>query len=114
MAGGLTAVDTVAKQALYRRFLDGYNRFHRFLYGVAASPALAGRDIYIIDDAGYTHIIQPGASFIESGRNVLENIHASGLGGNPGKQESFYTSPWFEGKAMYLRGEQYLYCIRED
>src|SRR6266705_2918078 len=38
MGGGLTAVDTVSKNALYRQYLDGCNRFNRFLYGVAASP----------------------------------------------------------------------------
>ena len=114
MGGGLAAVDTIAKRALYRRYLDGYNRFNRFLYGVAASPALAGQNIYITDDAGYTHIIQPGPQLVELGRNVIENIHVSGLGGNPCKQECFYSSAFFEGKCMYLRGEEYLYCIGRE
>ncbi|MFI5381459.1 MAG: PQQ-binding-like beta-propeller repeat protein [Tepidisphaerales bacterium] len=114
MGGGLAAVDTVAKKALYRQFLDGYNRFNRYLYGVAASPTLAGRNIYIIDDAGYTHIIEPGPQLRELHRNVIENIHVSGLGGNPCRQECFYTSPAFEGKCMYLRGEEYLYCIGRE
>ncbi len=114
MGGGLAAVDTRARQALYRLYLDGYNRYNRYVYGVAASPTLAGRNIYLIDDAGYTHIIPPGAQFKEAGRNIIENIHLAGQGGNPCKQESFYTSPIFEGKAMYLRGEEYLYCIREE
>ena len=111
MGGGLAAVDTIARKANYRLFLDGYNRFNRYMYGVAASPTLAGENIYIIDDAGYTHIIPPGPVFKESGRNILENIHLSSLGNNPCKQESFCTSPFFQGKAMYLRGEEYLYCI---
>jgi len=114
MGGGLAAVDTTAKKAFYRQYLDGYNRYNRYVFGVAASPTLAGQNIYIIDDAGYTHIIQPGPRFKELSRNILENIHLSGLGGNPCKQESFYTSPYFEGKAMYLRGEEYLYCISQE
>ncbi len=114
MGGGLAAVDTVAGKALYRQYLDGYNRYNRYMYGVAASPTLAGRNIYITDDAGYTHIIRPGSRLVESGRNVIENIHLSGLGGNPCRQESFYTSPFFEGKRMYLRGEEYLYCIGSE
>jgi outer membrane protein assembly factor BamB len=114
MGGGLAAVDTRAGKALYRLYLDGYNRYHRFLYGVAASPTLAGKNIYITDDSGYTHIIEPGPEFKELGRNIIENIHLSGLGGNPCRQESFYTSPFFEGKAMFLRGEEYLYCIRGE
>jgi outer membrane protein assembly factor BamB len=111
MGGGLTAVDTVARKALYRQFLDGYNRYNRFVYGVAASPALGGKNIYITDDAGYTHVLRPGPRLDERARNVIENIHLPGLGGNPCKQESFYSSPYFDGKRMYLRGEEYLYCI---
>ncbi len=114
MGGGLAAVDTVAGKALYRRYLDGYNRYNRYTYGVAASPTLAGGKIYITDDAGYTHIIQPGPRLVEVGRNVIENIHLPGLGGNPCRQESFYSSPFFAGKFMYLRGEEYLYCIGEN
>jgi outer membrane protein assembly factor BamB len=111
MGGGLAAVDTVARKALYRQYLDGYNRYNRYTYGVAASPTLAGGKIYITDDAGYTHVIQPGPQLKELGRNVIENIHVPGLGGNPCRQESFYTSPFFQGQFMYLRGEEYLYCI---
>jgi outer membrane protein assembly factor BamB len=113
MSGGLTAVDPSGRKSLYRQWLDGYNRYNRYLYGVAASPALGGKNIYITDDAGYTHVIQPGPQFKEIGKNILENLHFSGQGGNPCRQESFYTSPWFDGKTMLLRGEQYLYCIGE-
>lgn len=113
ITGGLMVTDVNAKKSLYRLWLNGYNRYNRYLYGIAASPTLGGKNIYIVDDAGFTHIIQPGATFKEVSRNVLENIHLSGVGGNPCKQESFYTSPVFEGKAMYLRGEEYLYCITE-
>ena len=83
------------------------------LLTLLASPTLAGKYIYLVDDAGYTHIIHPGPQYKEVNRNVLENIHQSGHGGNPCKQESFYTSPWFDGKSMYLRGEEYLYRIEE-
>jgi hypothetical protein len=86
--------------------LDGYSRYNRYVFGVCASPTEGGKNIYIVDDAGYTHILQPGREFKELGRNLLENIHQSGGGGNPCRQESFYTSPVFEGKAMYLRGEE--------
>ena len=148
--GGLAAVDVAAGKALYRRHLDGYNRYNRMVYGVAASPTLAGKYIYIIDDAGYTHVLEPiprfgrhavvggrdaggdgdarsaplsprgrgvggeGGIFKEVAGNVLENIHLGGLGGNPCRQESFYTSPVFDGRRMYLRGEEYLYCIEEQ
>ncbi|HUR44407.1 MAG TPA: PQQ-binding-like beta-propeller repeat protein [Candidatus Saccharimonadales bacterium] len=111
MGGGLAAVDTRTGKGLFRGYLDGYNRYNRYLYGVAASPTLAGQHIFITDDAGYTHIFERGPRIKETRRNIIENIHLSGLGGNPCKQESFYTSPVFEGQRMYLRGEEYLYCI---
>ncbi|MBI3829841.1 MAG: sigma-70 family RNA polymerase sigma factor [Planctomycetes bacterium] len=113
ITGGLMVTDVNAKKSLYRLWLDGYNRYNRYLYGIAASPTLGGKNIYIVDDAGFTHILQPGPAFKEVGRNVLENIHLSSYSGNPCKQECFYTSPVFEGKSMYLRGEEYLYCIAE-
>jgi outer membrane protein assembly factor BamB len=113
MTGGITAVDLQTQKGLYRRWLDGYNRYNRFLYGVAASPTLAGKHIYVVDDAGYTHLIQPGPQFKELGRNVLENIFFSSVSSNPCRQEAFYTAPFFEGKSMYLRGEEYLYRIEE-
>ena len=107
------AVEINGAKSLYRRWLDGYNRYNRFLYGVAASPTLGGKIIYVVDDAGYTHLIQPGAQFKEVGRNVIENIFATSLSNNPCRQEAFYTAPYFEGKAMFLRGEEYLYRIEE-
>jgi hypothetical protein len=113
MTGGITAVDLQSQKGLYRRWLDGYNRYNRYLYGVAASPTLAGKHIYVVDDAGYTHLIQPGPQFKELGRNVLENIFFSSVSSNPCRQEAFYTAPYFDGKAMYLRGEEYLYRIEE-
>lgn len=113
MTGGMTAVDVAGKRGLYRRWLDGYNRYNRFLYGVAASPTFAGKHIYVVDDAGYTHLIQPGPQFKETARNVIENIHTASISGNPCHQEAFYTAPFFQGKAMYLRGEDFLYRIEE-
>jgi outer membrane protein assembly factor BamB len=113
MTGGIMAVDVAAQKSVYRRWLDGYNRYNRFLYGVAASPTLAGKHIYVVDDAGYTHLIQPGPQFKEVGRNVIENIYFSSQSNNPCRQEAFYTAPYFEGKAMFLRGEEYLYRIEE-
>jgi hypothetical protein len=113
MTGGLTVVEPAAKKCDYRLWLDGYDRYSRAVFGQVASPTLAGKYIYITDDAGDTHILQPGAQFKELHHNILENIFPSGLGGNPCRQESFYTSPIFEGKFMYLRGEEYLYCIGE-
>jgi len=79
---------------------------------LARMPAIVDA-IYVVDDAGYTHLIQPGPQFKEIARNVIENIHTASISGNPCHQEAFYTAPFFQGKAMYLRGEDFLYRIEE-
>jgi hypothetical protein len=60
IGGGIFAADMGGQKGLYRRWLDGYNRYNRSVYGVAASPTLAGKHIYVTDDAGYTHLVEPG------------------------------------------------------
>jgi hypothetical protein len=78
-------------------------------YGAVASPMLGGKNIYLVDDAGYTIILKPGPIYQEIGRNVLENITTvEHIGESPCKQETFYTAPVFVGNAMYLRGEESL------
>ena len=117
MDGWFVATDPAAKKNIYKRFLEGHNRYNRGLFGYCASLTLAGSHIFITDDVGFTHILQPGPTFTDGGRNILENLNLTGQvmcwGGNPGKQEEFYTAPWFEGKTLYLRGTDYLYCIRQ-
>jgi hypothetical protein len=113
MSGGLIALDPATQKTVFRRWLDWYNRYDRFLYGVAASPTLGGRNVFFVDDAGYTIILKPGPVYAEAGRNILENVHLSSESGNPCKQEAFYTAPIFDGRRMYLKGEEYLYCIGE-
>ena len=111
MSGGLMAVDVKQQKSVYRRWLDWYARYDRYLYGAVASPTLGGKNIYFIDDAGSTIILKPGPAYQEVARNVIENISPSTQSGNPCKQEAFYSSPVFSGKVMYLKGEEYLYAI---
>ena len=111
MSGGLMAVDVEARKSVYRRWLDWYARYDRYLYGAVASPTLGGKNIYLVDNAGYTIILKPGPTYQELGRNVIENISPSSISGNPCKQEAFYSSPVFVGDTIYLRGEEYLYAI---
>lgn len=114
MSGGLAAIDITEQKGVYRRWLDGYCRFNRYLYGAVASPTLAGKGIYFVDDSGYTIIVKPGREYQELGRNVIENVQLSGRGGNPCHQESFYSNPVFDGKFLFLKGEEYLYAIRKE
>ena len=113
MTGGLAAVDVKSHKPLYRLWLDWYARYDRYLYGAVASPTLGGKNIYCVDDSGCTIVFAPGAEFKQLARNLIENVHLSGEGGNPCRIESFYSSPVFEGNSIYLKGEEYLYAIRK-
>jgi outer membrane protein assembly factor BamB len=112
MSGGLMIVDTKAQKTTYRGWLDWYCRYNRYLYGAVASPTLGGKNIYLVDNSGYTIIIKPGPTYQEVARNVLENISPSSHSGNPCHVEAFYTNPVFCGDTIYLKGEEYLYAIK--
>ena len=79
--------------------------------GFAASPVLGGKNLYIFDNTGCSVILEPGPAYKEIGRNIIENEVASWW--QDYKQEMFYSGPVFDGANMYLKGSEYLYCIRE-
>ncbi|MGE3808329.1 MAG: PQQ-binding-like beta-propeller repeat protein, partial [Gemmataceae bacterium] len=68
--------------------------------GCTASPALAGKYIYLFDNSGVTIVIEPGRQFKQVARNVIDN-HG----------EQLWTCPIFDGKHLYLRTPEHLYCI---
>ena len=65
---------------------------------VFASPVGAGGRIYIVDRRGTTVVIERGPQFKLLAKNHLD--------------DSFAASPAIVGKALYLRGDKYLYCIQ--
>ena len=75
--------------------------------GVAASLALAGGHLYCLDNRGETIVFEPGRSFRQVARNVIEDL------GREGRAEVTNGTPVFEGPRMYLRGEHNLYCVGE-
>jgi hypothetical protein len=110
--GHLAVIDTKEKKLAYQRWMDGYNWNNRYLYGYCASPTLAGKHIYLLDGAGYMTILKPGAEGTIAGNCVLENV--TNLPGNgPCRLEVFYAGMYFEGKRLFLHGDEYLYCIEE-
>jgi outer membrane protein assembly factor BamB len=64
-----------------------------------SSPALAGDDIFFFDQSGAAVVLSDRPPFEEVARNTLEPMHAS---------------PVFEGRRLYLRGQENLYCITEE
>ena len=73
--------------------------------GCSASPTLAGKYIYLMDNQGTTLVIQPGREYREVARNFLAES-------KDGKEQAqFNSTPIFEGTRLYYRSPGHLYCI---
>ncbi len=78
---------------------------------VSASLAMAGKYLYVQDQAGTTLIFEPGRQFKLVSRNKIEKTMEVGHWRQ--HPEITMSAPIFEGKFLYLRGEDSLYCIGE-
>jgi hypothetical protein len=91
-----------------------------------ASLAMAGKYIYVMGSSGVTIVIKPGREYQEVARNrvqyMAKNSRALGFYGYfnynpkfcPEYQDCTMTStPIFDGKRLYFRGQENLYCIEE-
>jgi len=65
---------------------------------VYPSVALAGGLVFISSDEGITLVLEPGREYKEIAKNTLE---------------PFRSTPVFQGKRMYVRAREHLYCIGE-
>ncbi len=110
--GVLTVLDPASGRVAYMRRVEMFQRANRQIYGFTASPTIGGKNLYIFDNTGSSLLLAPGPVYKEVGRNVIENQVASAW--EDYKQERFYASPVFDGSAIYLKGSEYLYCIREE
>ena len=110
--GNLVVIDTRARKRVYQRKMDGYNVNGYRLYGYCASPTLAGKNIYLMDGVGYVTLLKPGADSKVMGNNMLQNI-TSLPDSAPCGQEVFYAGMYFDGKRIFLHGDEYLYCVEE-
>ena len=63
------------------------------------SLVMAGPYLYCSNEHGETLVIQPGRKFKEIAHNTLG---------------SFWASPIFSGKRMYIRGQANLYCVGSE
>ncbi len=69
------------------------------IYEIYASPVAANKHIYIVDRSGITVVLSEGGIPEPVGVNQLD--------------DRFSATPALVGKDLILRGEKYLYCIRE-
>jgi outer membrane protein assembly factor BamB len=110
--GVLTVVDIAASQVLYQKLLDVNVVNHanmKAARGLGASPALAGKYIYIFGNQGTAVVLEAGRVFKQVGKNRIEDSVGQGQWWE--HQETSISNPVFEGDRMYYRGEENLYCI---
>jgi outer membrane protein assembly factor BamB len=128
--GGLNVVDTTKTtnkdMVVYHSFppFDHKNPQSRktFGMGIGASPAHAGKYIYMIDSANCTLVLEPGREYKEVSKNSIDEIVPAQQSNTFGAknywmdqhQEQTESSMIFDGNRIYIRGEQNLYCISEE
>jgi hypothetical protein len=114
--GVLSVVDAEKQTIVYQKLLDLDLDMSTINWpirgGACTSPALAGKYIYIFGDRGAGVVLEPGRTFKQVARNRLENVHviAPPWCGYP---EESASCPAFEGKRLYFRALENLYCIEE-
>ena len=80
---------------------DGTEHFKNRLPGIvnfSTSPVGASDRIYLVDEEGTTIVVQRGVRFKVLAVNRLP--------------DAFYASPALAGDAIFLRGQEHLYCFQ--
>lgn len=90
--GIVTCYDAKTGKEVYRERIPGAAAFW-------ASPWAGDGKIYCLDDNGNTHVLQAGPEFKVLSKNTLG--------------EMFWSSPAVVDGALYLRGVDHLYCIKQ-
>jgi outer membrane protein assembly factor BamB len=113
--GLLRVFDPVAGTLLYEKPLplDSHIEYVWFP-GFASSPALGGKYIYLMDNQGGTVVLEPGREYKEIAVNKIitpEKKNRDKGGAETTVNEQTVANPFFDGKMMFVRGQQYLYCI---
>ena len=111
--GVLYAVDLETGKTLYRQE-TGFDELHHYnAIGVAASPTLIGKNIVVMDNQGSALVFQPGRTFKKVAMNRIETALRRDWPIPP--QETLSNGPPVaDGDRLYIRGEQYLYCIGRE
>jgi outer membrane protein assembly factor BamB len=90
--GGLvTCYDAKTGREQYKERVAGAKNF-------TSSPWAAGGKVFLLDDAGTTHVLQAGPEFNVLGANRLGELS--------------WSSPAIADGAVFLRTVDHLYCIR--
>jgi outer membrane protein assembly factor BamB len=105
--GGLTVNDAATGAQVYRKVLPLKPKTEYWNWaGCGASPTLAGKFVYLMDNQGTTLVTRPGKTFDLVATNVIEELRDN-------KQAQNLATPVFDGSRMYYRTPGFLYCIGE-
>jgi outer membrane protein assembly factor BamB len=108
--GVFYAVDLASGKTLYRQDI-GFDEMHSYNHiGVGASATLGGKRIYVIDNQGVCAVLEPGPAYKPVAVNRIQTTLPR-VWPIPPQEVLANGAPVFDGGRMYLRGEQYLYCI---
>ena len=108
--GVFYTVDLASGKTLYRQDL-GFDELHHYnAIGVGASPTLGGKYLYTIDNQGTCVVLEPGPAYKRVAVNRIETVLQRGWP-LPTQEILSNAAPVCDGDRLYLRGEQYLYCI---
>ncbi|MEI7903994.1 MAG: PQQ-binding-like beta-propeller repeat protein [Candidatus Firestonebacteria bacterium] len=113
--GILTVIDEQSGSIVYRKLLD-LGQFEIFndgaARGVGVSPTLGGKYIYFFGNFGTCLVIKSGRKYEQVAKNRINALQVKGRYSN--WPEKFVASPYFDGKSLFIRTEQTLYCIQES
>lgn len=94
-SGLLTCTDAKTGEERYKERLPG-------LKGISASPLGAQGRIWVLDEAGQTVAVKAGPKFEVAEKNKLA-----------AKDEVFWAGTASTGNELFIRGTEFLYCIRK-
>lgn len=116
--GNLILVDLKTAQVVYQKQLPVNVPRNRktFGVGIGSSPAMAGKNIFVLDSVGCMTIFEPSREYKQIAQNNIDYTvpesweikHWTGP-----HHEQFEACPVFEGGRIYIRGEQFMYCVGE-
>lgn len=107
------AVDLKTGKQLWWHDVDLPGESNYVALRMAASPALIGKFIVVMDNQGNAVTFEPGVAYKELSRNRLATQIQRDWAMTT--QELIgYSPPVADGTRMYLHGERYLYCIGEQ
>lgn len=112
ITGIFYAADLKQKKLLYREQMN-FEPYDNYCHlGCSASPALGGKYIYVIDNQGVCVVLEPGPQLKIVSRNVIATTRERDKW--PLSREVLTNGSMIpDGKCIYIRGQENLYCIGE-